>query len=185
MKKDIPPYMDYYIKQETMKDDNILNQLIDYFNNTPREIVEKEWHEYDKYNKIGITVKNYLKYIDSITKPKYPQTYEECCAILRIEYPYFKTEEDGISASVYKNKLIGNLKRLLICRDAYWKIAGGWKPDWDNIDQDKYVIYTDGNTICTNYFCLGHNILAFPTEEMRNAFYENFKSLIEKCKELL
>ena len=28
-------------------------------------------------------------------------------------------------------------------------------------------------------------ILTFPTEEMRNAFYENFKELIEICKELL
>ena len=26
---------------------------------------------------------------------------------------------------------------------------------------------------------------AFPTEEMRDAFYENFKDLIEQCKELL
>jgi hypothetical protein len=30
-----------------------------------------------------------------------------------------------------------------------------------------------------------HFILAFPTEEMRDAFYENFKYLIEECKELL
>ena len=28
-------------------------------------------------------------------------------------------------------------------------------------------------------------ILTFPTEEMRDAFYENFKDLIEGCKELL
>ena len=27
--------------------------------------------------------------------------------------------------------------------------------------------------------------LSFPTEEMRDAFYENFKDLIEQCKELL
>lgn len=58
-----------YKKQENMEDDNILNQLIDYFNNTPRDVIEKEWHEYDKYNKIGITVKDYLEYINSITKP--------------------------------------------------------------------------------------------------------------------
>lgn len=28
-------------------------------------------------------------------------------------------------------------------------------------------------------------ILSFPTEEMRNIFYENFKDLIEECKEFL
>jgi hypothetical protein len=30
-----------------------------------------------------------------------------------------------------------------------------------------------------------NTILAFPTEEMRDEFYENFKYLIEQCKELL
>jgi hypothetical protein len=28
-------------------------------------------------------------------------------------------------------------------------------------------------------------ILAFPTVEMRDTFYENFKELIDECKELL
>lgn len=59
---------------------------------------------------------------------EYPNTYEACCDVLKIEYPYFKTEEDGISASTYKNNLVGALKQLLICRDAYWKIAGDWRP---------------------------------------------------------
>jgi hypothetical protein len=30
-----------------------------------------------------------------------------------------------------------------------------------------------------------NHILVFPTAEMRDAFYENFKDLIESCKELL
>ena len=30
-----------------------------------------------------------------------------------------------------------------------------------------------------------NHILSFPTEEMRDAFYENFKDLIELCKEFL
>ena len=37
-----------------------IRQLKKYFENTPRNIVEKEWHEYDKYNKIGPTVNEYL-----------------------------------------------------------------------------------------------------------------------------
>lgn len=31
----------------------------------------------------------------------------------------------------------------------------------------------------------GNKILAFPTAEMRDAFFEDFKELIEQCKELL
>ena len=46
--------------------DAILEQLKEYFNNTPRDVVEKEWREYDKYNKIGPTVNEYLAYINQI-----------------------------------------------------------------------------------------------------------------------
>ena len=60
-----------------------------------------------------------------------------------------------------------------------------WEPDWPNVKQDKYVIFTDNNAIRTELYVLGHKVLAFPTEEIRDIFYENFKDLIEKCKELL
>lgn len=46
--------------------DAILEQLKEYFNNTPRDIVEKEWHEYDKYNKIGPTINEYLAFVNNI-----------------------------------------------------------------------------------------------------------------------
>ena len=58
--------MNHLTKGETMKDNSILNQLIEYFNNTPRDIIEKEWHEYDKYNEIAPTVKEFL---ESVGKP--------------------------------------------------------------------------------------------------------------------
>ena len=60
-----------------------------------------------------------------------------------------------------------------------------WKPDWTDNYQKKWLInfYQGGINFTT-----GSNvqfILAFPTEEMRDTFYENFKKLIEDCKELL
>lgn len=85
----------------------------------------------------------------------------------------------------YKGDLIIRFQELLIARDAYWKIADDWKPDWLNAEQDKYVIFTHNNAICSNRYVLGHYILAFPTKEMRDAFYENFKELINECKSLL
>lgn len=45
---------------------DLLQQLKDYFANTPREIIEKEWHEYDKYNEIEPTVNEYLEYVNKI-----------------------------------------------------------------------------------------------------------------------
>ena len=127
--------------------------------------------------------------------PKYPKTYEECCTILQYNdqlkvYPPFRNGIDKYSTRLFDQ--LENLRKLKICLDTYREIAGKelglgkpWEPDWKDVDQDKYVIYTDGNTICTNCFYLGHNILAFPTKEMRDIFYENFRDLIEQCKELL
>jgi hypothetical protein len=164
-------------KEETMEEDSILNQLIKYFKNTPRDVIEKEWHEYDKYNEIGPTVKEYL---ESINKSKYPKTYDECVNMFN----------NTVEALDYKK--IRDLNELIYCRNTYWKIAGEqmglgkpWEPNWLNEEQDKFVLYTHNNVICSNRFVFGHNVFAFPTAEMRDAFYENFKKLIEACKELL
>ena len=89
------------------------------------------------------------------------------------------------------NKLLSAFTELLIFRDAYWKIAGEQmglgkpcKPDW-NTNELKYIIYYENDRLWFNDEISRNTILAFPTEEMRDAFYENFKNLIEQCKELL
>lgn len=109
-------------------------------------------------------------------QPKYPKTFVECAKILDC---LCAAHIDG-----YYCGLLENLQELLICRDAYWKIAGNWKPDFANYEEKFIITYLYGkvyNTVSTNY----NRVLVFPTEEMRDAFYENFKELIEECKELL
>ena len=118
-------------------------------------------------------------------KPQYPKTYEECAQIL--------LERASVRNDIgYKGDLLIALQQLLVCRDAYWKIAGEqmglgklWKPDWEKADEKKYcIVNTEGN-VAKWVQKTTNKILAFPTEEMRDAFYENFKDLIELCKELL
>lgn len=116
-------------------------------------------------------------------KPKYPKTYIECAKTLDC---FSAMHIDG-----YKNELLEKLQELLICRDAYWKIAGGemgldkpWEPDLEN--EELYCIQNYNKQIIKSKTNTAFNkILIFPTEEMRDAFYENFKDLIEECKELL
>ena len=84
----------------------------------------------------------------------------------------------------YRN--IERLARIIACRDAYWKLAGNWKPNWDDMNQTKFGIHTVENQIkYITLYVLKNLILVFPTEEMRDAFFENFKEMIEECKELL
>ena len=118
-------------------------------------------------------------------KSKYPKTYEECEKILGLE--------DSIIEGClgYEYKLLNAFQKLLMCRDAYWKIAGEelelskpWKPDW-NGHEFKYGLKFMGHRIeKTSEMTVSH-VICFSTEEMRDAFYENFKDLIEQCKELL
>ena len=122
-------------------------------------------------------------------KPKYPSNYKECCDILKI--PNDERYID-IDVPLDHNKLLSALTELYICRNAYWKIAGEqiglgkpWKPDWSTEGKVKYVIEVYQNKVRKNSQYYFNTILAFPTEEMRNTFYENFKDLIEQCKELL
>lgn len=142
-----------------------------------------------------------LWYCDETKISKYPTTYEECCKILKIcnktemQFNQPDVERRDLYLTCTKN-LINTFIKLKICRDAYWKIAGEqmglsnqWGPDWQtnkwNYETQKYCIIVTNNKINLGYALKENNILGFPTREMRDAFYENFKDLIELCKTLL
>ena len=131
--------------------------------------------------------------IEDLKKTEYPKTYEECCYVLGFENTELVFEDDYRNINPPKEQwkrlgLINQFNKLLICRDAYWKIAGEemglgkpWEPDGNPVyaitRNDGYIVDTEtgGND----------EVFEFPTAEMRDAFYENFKDLIEQCKELL
>ena len=126
-------------------------------------------------------------------KKEYPKTYEECCKILDFcgEY-FFTTYEDGIHFPGEENNIYQILKstsiltKLLICRDAYWKIAGeemelgkNWEPDYNDFNK-AFSMYC----LCGKFGLSVINPLqfVFPSKEMRDEFAENFKKDIEFCK---
>ena len=127
-------------------------------------------------------------------KPVYPKTYEECWKV-RFEVDDETILEEFHHVSGYYSESLGALQKLLCCRDAYWKIAGDemglgkpWEPKFGKtvLFDITFYLYQDNLVLHKGeYSSSDICILAFPTEEMRDAFYENFKDLIEKCKELL
>ena len=133
---------------------------------------------------------NATKIVLEKKKKEYPKTYEECCEIVKVGKEH--TLEGATIRINYKIALLESFQKLLICRNAYWKLYGEemglgkpWEPDWKNDEQFKYVIICRRNCIIKDTFTAKDVILTFPTKEMRDAFKENFDPDIEICKELL
>ena len=124
-------------------------------------------------------------------KPKYLKTYEECLEYLG---PLYQQGNHSVISGYYGDTL-EKLQKLLICRKAYWKIAGeemgldkSWEPKFGKyiLYSIKFYLYQDSFVLHKGEYSSSDNcILVFPTEKMRDAFYENFKKEIEECKELL
>lgn len=121
-------------------------------------------------------------------KPQYPKTFQECYA-LKYNGQINLNIGCDILHGAYSEEL-ECLQNLLICRDVYWEIVGvemglsePWKPNFG--ENFIYAIGAFYGTIQKTMVTGERGILFFPTEEMRDAFYENFKDLIEKCKEFL
>ena len=177
-------------KEETMEEKNVnhvYNTDVISF-----DIAQNDIYELDLGDKFHVILREGKYYVERI-KPKYPKTYKECCSILGITYDY----PDIMKVSIDEFYLYPSFIQLIRCRDAYWKIAGeemglgkSWKPDYieKSFEQGspiKYVIYYTGTYIEKYMKSTPSYILSFPTAEMRDSFYENFKDLIEACKELL
>ena len=121
-------------------------------------------------------------------KNEYPKTYGECAKIMGVELWNTLWGEDATEYEEQMEGLMYAFIKLKVCRDAYWKIAGeemGLGKPWEPTMETVYCISRNDNVIKCSYRGGNSNILEFPTPEMRDAFYENFKELIERCKELL
>ena len=121
-------------------------------------------------------------------KNEYPKTYGKCAKIMGVELWNTLWGEDATEYEEQMEGLMYAFIKLKVCRDAYWKIAGeemGLGKPWEPTMETVYCISRNDNVIKCSYRGGNSNILEFPTPEMRDTFYENFKELIERCKELL
>lgn len=115
-----------------------------------------------------------------VPKLKFPKTVEECYEILNketgLEYNSGKCEG-------YRGNELSEFQKLLVCRDVYWKLLGDWQPSRNEI---VYSISRLNGEILIDDDRFGEaEILEFPTREVRDIFYDNFKNRIELCKKLI
>lgn len=197
----IQPYTDYDIKTNKEEDMSDLKKCGTATIKYIQENGSRDMELIIPYNQEIVNIDG--KYILRDKKPQYPKTYEECCQVLMgktdfqdfelvlTRYAITRSEENSISLVPPHISLINNFYKLLICRDAYWKIAGEqmgldkpWNPDWKD-DSDKHFICYLKDELWMSNIRECNRFLVFPTKEMRDEFYNNFKELIESCKELL
>lgn len=145
------------------------------------------------YEFVGVDDNNQQVVLERI-KPQYPTTYEDCCKVLNItpnnKLVFSRPSEE--SEYAYGNLALYNaFDRLKICRDAYWKIVGErmglgkpWKPDWED-GKPKYGLIVSGNRVKKQKSEYVQMKFCFPTEEILDAFCENFDKSINDCKEML
>lgn len=131
---------------------------------------------------------------------KLPKTWEEFCEQNPSKIEYYidncsiikgHNGLDGLRRSDKDRNLLSTIEdaeahlaliQLHRLRDVYRQ---GWKPDYSNINEKRWVIYYCNNTINITDYTAIHRFLSFPTKEIAEQFLENFKNLIELAKELI
>ena len=74
------------------------------------------------------------------------------------------------------------LMKLHLLRDEYRQ---GWKPDWRNADESKFVIEMVANELSINNYGITRYSLSFQDEKRADKFLTNFRDLIEEAGDLI
>lgn len=74
------------------------------------------------------------------------------------------------------------LMKLHLLRDEYRQ---GWKPDWRNVDESKFVIEMVANELSINNYGITRYSLSFQDEKLADKFLTNFRDLIEEAGDLI
>ena len=116
--EDLEYVNDIHTKPSKMK--IVLAELLEHIKTTPKEELEREFEEIEGWSNVGPTVEEFRTFCECVNKkPKYPDNYEECVRIAKNIHGY----DIHIDTPAY-GELMESFVKLLICRDAYWKIAG-------------------------------------------------------------
>ena len=132
-----------------------------------------------------------LKFSESVKA----RTWEDYCKKMNNKNSYYFNEQfNNLTSSQfgpipvvsefenYKDaEVFAAFSKLLKLRKDW---IGDWEPDWNN-DNTKYIIYCEHNKLFKDTaFCVS-SVLSFPSEKMRDEFFDCFKNLLEEAKTLL
>ena len=119
-----------------------------------------------------------------------PKTWEEYC----VKYGRVGDKIDESLNSAYTiinryvfldhNQTQAYIAKMMLhlLRDEYRQ---GWLPDWEDENQDKYVILSSKGERCVAYCQSISRFLAFQDKKRANEFLTNFRELIELAGDLI
>ena len=147
-----------------ISDDNTVSII---YLEKPKKNLPKSWKEFCDICK----VKKGECYIDTTS------------AIIEFEKTYRRATEDSNTLPNRETaEAVLALCQLIQLRECY---NGGWKPDWKDDHEEKFIIEFEENGIstdvCHRYPC---SPMFFKSAELCYQFLENFRDLIEKLKPL-
>lgn len=151
---------------EIDKEKSTFEEII--FKPIPKKELPKSWEELEN-------IDGY--YVDNCSKPEYFEVLGKVDSVDKNIFPTLKEAKAAIA-----------LAQLCQLRDIYNE---GWKPDWDDIKQNKYIIRFEYNPeiekedIYINQNKAVRNVITLKSIEVVKQFLENFKDLIEQAKPLL
>lgn len=119
-----------------------------------------------------------------------PKTWDEYCAkhgensdMIKASLDYANTTINKYIFSDYKQAQAHiALIKLHLLRDEY---RNGWKPDWEDAGELKYLILKLGNKLDVIEITTTVGFLAFQDEKRANEFLECFSGLIKMAGDLI
>ena len=128
----------------------------------------REW-----YNKGGELKEIALQAFTKEELSPLPKSWEEYCKMYKVPTNIF-----GPCAPL---KYIA-LWKLELLRDCYRQ---GWKPDWTNVNTNKYGIVLNSDKLSISLRGIGVMFLAFQSREVAEEFLKNFEPLIKEAEDLI
>ena len=147
----------------------------------------KRWYEQGgEYRDIALTAFKEHELIGD----RLPKTWDEYCAKhgevgdkikASLNTAYMTINKHVFSDYKQAQAHIAMIK-LHLLRDEYRQ---GWKPDWRNVDESKFVIEMVANELSINNYGITRYSLSFQDEKRADKFLTNFRDLIEEAGDLI
>jgi hypothetical protein len=134
-----------------------------------------------------------LQTFPELEKKKLPKSWEELekingwysntdSVIDEVKYGITSVYDKNVFATKAQAEASIALAQLSQLREVY---RDGWKPDWGDENQAKFVIDFYDNKIAISLYIDTSVFLSFQSAEVRDEFLNNFRDLIEQAKPLM